>query len=61
MIESIHGTGARILELRAKLEARAGKVEYKENRRAIRVEIKRLEAVALAANRAQEKLKRARK
>lgn len=45
MLEKIHGIPQRIAGLRAKLDAREGKTEYKENCAAIRLEIARLEAL----------------
>lgn len=48
MLEKIQGVPARIAGLKAKLAAREGKSEYKENCAAIRVEIARLEAMTLA-------------
>ncbi len=49
MIEHIQGVGERIVSLRAKLAAREGKAEYKENVEAIKAEIDRLEASTLAS------------
>lgn len=48
MLEKLHGVSQRIASLKAKLAAREGKSEYKENCAAIRVEIARLEAMTLA-------------
>lgn len=47
MNEKLHGVGARLHDLKMKLEAREGKVEYKENCKAIKAEIARLEEVTL--------------
>jgi ribosomal protein L29 len=47
MNEQLNGVGARLLELRAKLKAREGKPEYKENVKHIREEIARLEGITL--------------
>lgn len=49
MLEKIHGIPQRIADLQAKLKARTGKKEYKENCEAIQKEIAHLEA--LTANR----------
>lgn len=49
MLEKIHGVPNRIAALKAKLKARSGKAEYKENCEHIKAEIARLEA--LTANR----------
>lgn len=46
-LEHIHGVPQRIADLKAKLEAREGKSEYKENCEAIRAEIDRLEAATI--------------
>lgn len=46
MLEHIHGIPRRIESLKAKLKARDGKKEYKENGVAIRAEIARLENVS---------------
>lgn len=48
MLEKLHGVPQRIASLKAKLAAREGKSEYKENCAAIRTEIARLEAMTLA-------------
>lgn len=48
MLEKIQGVPARIANLKAKLAAREGKIEYHENCAAIRSEIARLEAMTLA-------------
>jgi hypothetical protein len=45
MLEKLHGVPQRIATLKAKLAARDGKAEYKENCKAIRAEIERLETV----------------
>jgi hypothetical protein len=45
MNDELSGIGKRLIELRAKLAARAGQKEYTENRRHIRTEIKRLERI----------------
>lgn len=45
MLEHIQGIPARIASLKAKLKARTGKAEYKENCEHIKAEIARLEAV----------------
>lgn len=47
MLETIHGIPVRIAGLKAKLKAREGKKEYKENCDAIRAEIARLEQITL--------------
>ncbi len=54
MLEKIHGVPARIARLKAKLKARDGKAEYKENCAAIRAEIARLEAVTQTKAELQE-------
>lgn len=45
MLEQIHGVPQRIADLKAKLEARIGKAEYKENVSALQIEIARLEQI----------------
>ena len=45
MLEQIHGVPQRIADLKAKLEARIGKSEYKENAVALQIEIARLEQI----------------
>lgn len=45
MLENIHGIPGRIAKLKAKLKAREGKKEYKENCEVIKAEIARLEGV----------------
>lgn len=47
MLEKIHGIPQRIASLQAKLKARDGKAEYKENCKALRKEIARLEALSM--------------
>lgn len=47
MNEQLDGIGKRLVALRAKLAARTGKSEYKENCKAIEAEIARLEAITL--------------
>lgn len=47
MLEHIHGIPNRIASLKAKLKARTGKAEYKENCEAIKAEIARLENVSV--------------
>lgn len=49
MLEKLHGVPQRIAALKAKLAARDGKAEYKENCAAIRAEIARLEAVTITS------------
>lgn len=46
MLEKIHGVPQRIASLKAKLKAREGKAEYKENCEALKREITRLESVS---------------
>ena len=46
MLEHIQGIPARIASLKTKLKARDGKAEYKENCKALRAEIERLERVS---------------
>lgn len=47
MLEKIHGIPQRIATLKAKLRARDGRAEYKENVPALKAEIARLEALSL--------------
>lgn len=47
MLEHVQGIPARIASLKAKLKAREGKAEYKENCKALRAEIARLESVSM--------------
>lgn len=47
MLEHIHGIPNRIASLKAKLKARTGKPEYKENCEVIKAEIARLENVSV--------------
>lgn len=51
-LENLSGIGQRLVALRAKLKAREGKKEFKENCKAIRAEIERLEALAEQKRRA---------
>jgi hypothetical protein len=46
MLEQIHGIPQRIASLKAKLKAREGKSEFRENVVALRAEIERLESVS---------------
>ena len=43
-LDDIHAVGERLLKLRAKLAAREGKAEYKDNVDALKAEIARIEA-----------------
>lgn len=47
MLEKLHGIPQRIAALKAKLKAREGRAEYKENVPALKAEIARLEALSL--------------
>jgi len=51
MLESLHKTGTRLVQLRDKLNAREGISEYEKNCEAIRAEIARLEQAPEIGNR----------
>lgn len=54
MLEKIHGVPQRIAALKAKLRAREGKAEYKENCEALKREIARLENVSASKQALEE-------